>query len=342
MACRCWPSAWEDGDRLGHLASARGPWSQVRPHVRLSEGHRPPDNTTYGPRNIYVSVPPDTQNVLRFARNLRTYVRTKYVSSWGRAYNSGLVDSTHFCLADEAVKEKTITQRCSMYIRPYVLISIWAKKPAQRSAGTRGAHPIRYRSAFQLFVLLPIPGGGSMAPCGIARTYVCPYLHTYVRTYFPFLFFTVFQFWFLRRRMKARPSSNDIGHPTAAGECEEGGRSGGHVCGPWPPAEPVAQQQPPSRGGGGRTFRSFGLCPGFSFGFGSGGGASSNGPTSREDPPGPDLVLFRIRLGKWRPARGQGQGEALGGGRAAGHKARVNGEGGGGPTRATAAARTSK
>ena len=104
-------------------------------------------------------------------------------------------------------------------VRPYVLISIWAKKPAQRSAGTRGAHPIRYRSAFQLFVLLPIPGGVSMAPCGIARMSV----PTHVRTYFPFLFFTVFQFWFLRRRMKARPSSNDIGHPTAAGECEEGG-----------------------------------------------------------------------------------------------------------------------
>ena len=83
LACRCWPSAWEDGDRLGHLASARGPWSPVRPHVRLPEGHRPPDNTTYGPRNIYVSVPPDTQNVLRFARNLRTYVRTKYLHGVG-------------------------------------------------------------------------------------------------------------------------------------------------------------------------------------------------------------------------------------------------------------------
>ena len=118
LACRCWPSAWEDGDRLGHLASARGPWSPVRPHVRLPEGHRPPDNTTYGPRNIYVSVPPDTQNVLRFARNLRTY----QVSSWGRGYNSGLVDSTHFCLADEAVKEKTITQRWSMYVRMYLFL----------------------------------------------------------------------------------------------------------------------------------------------------------------------------------------------------------------------------
>ena len=105
-------------------------------------------------------------------------------------------------------------------VRPYVLISIWAKKPAQRSAGTRGAHPIRYRSAFQLFVLLPIPGGGAFHGTVWNSTYVRTYTRTYV---FPFLFFTVFQFWFLRRRMKARPSSNDIGHPTAAGECEEGG-----------------------------------------------------------------------------------------------------------------------
>ena len=161
---------------------------------------------------------------------------------------------------------------------------------------------------------------------------------THVRTY-DFLFSSLqyFNFGFCVAEGRPGPLQMTLATQRRPGSVRRGGRSGGHVCGPWPPAEPVAQQQPPSRGGGGSTFDSFSLGPGFSFGFGSGGGASSNGPTSRADPQGPDLVLFRTRLGKWRPARGQGQGEALGGGRTAGQKARVNGEGGGGPTRATAA-----
>ena len=182
MACRCWPSAWEDGDRLGHLASARGPWSQVRPHVRLSEGHRPPDNTTYGPRNIYVSVPPDTQNVLRFARNLRTYVRTKHLHGVGHT-TLGLWIQPTFVWQMKPSKRRQLRRdvQCT-YVRTYVLISIWAKKPAQRSAGTRGAHPIRYRSAFQLFVLLPIPGGGFHGTVWNS-TYVRTYTRTYVRIF---------------------------------------------------------------------------------------------------------------------------------------------------------------
>ena len=138
-----WPRPVVLGPRFGLTFDC--PKVTVPPTIR----HTDPETYTY----------PYLRILKTFSGLPVTYVRTYQVSSWGRAYNSGLVDSTHFCLADEAVKEKTITQRCSMYVRPYVLISIWAKKPAQRSAGTRGAHPIRYRSAFQLFVLLPIPGG---------------------------------------------------------------------------------------------------------------------------------------------------------------------------------------
>ena len=180
-----------------------------------------------------------------------------------------------------------------------------------------------------------------MAPCGIARTYVRTHTRTYVR--FPFLFFTVFQFWFLRRRRKARPSSNDIGHPTAAGECEEGEGAqvdtyAGHG------GQRSRSPNSSRRAAGAAAAQSTASASAQASASASASASAPAGAPAATGPPvgqtrkaQTHVVLFRTRLGKWRPARGQGQGEALGGGRTAGQKARVNGEGGGGPTRATAA-----
>ena len=174
MSCRCWPSAWEDGDRLGHLASARGPWSQVRPHVRLSEGHRPPDKKTYGPRNIY----PYLRILKTFSGFPVTYVRTCEVSSRCRAYSSGPVVSTRFCLADEAFKEKTITQRCSMYVCPFLF---GLKNQLKEARGHEAPTPLvtDQLSSCSYYCL---SRGGAFHGTVWNSTYVCPYPHTYVRT----------------------------------------------------------------------------------------------------------------------------------------------------------------
>ena len=98
-----------------------------------------------------------------------------------------------------------------MYVRTYLFL-FGLKNQLKEARGQEAPTPVYY----QLFVLLPVvriiayPRGGFHGTVWNS-TYVRTYTRTYVRTYFPFLFFTVFQFWFLQRRMKARPSSNDIG-----------------------------------------------------------------------------------------------------------------------------------
>ena len=168
-----WPRPVVLGPRFGLTFDC--PKVTVPPTIR----HTDPETYTY------VSVPPDTQNVLRFARNLRTY----QVSSWGRAYNSGLVDSTHFCLADEAVKEKTITQRCSMYVRTYLFL-FGLKNQLKEARGQEAPTPLDtdQLSSCSYYCLSP---GGAFHGTVWNSTYVRTYTRTYV---FPFLFFTVFQF----------------------------------------------------------------------------------------------------------------------------------------------------
>ena len=111
------------GSRRPAWPPGLGPWSLVPGSASRSTVRRSPSPRQYDIRTQkHTRTYPYLRILKTFSGLPVTYVRTYQISSWGRAYNSGLVDSTHFCLADEAVKEKTITQRCSMYVRTYLFL----------------------------------------------------------------------------------------------------------------------------------------------------------------------------------------------------------------------------